>query len=102
MVLSLGVSALGTVSWTAPRDLIFTGARSFNTACDILFSHAPLATSSTTVVGFDFKFFYALGANSSGKVDIFYPIPAKEIIFVAFSAIGSAMLYFDEVISAEK
>jgi hypothetical protein len=103
MVLHLGVTGgAGTVSWSAPRDLVFTGAQLGNAAAAVaaVISTIPaLQPTSFLFIGPSFSVFYWLGGFSTGKQNCTIPVPAGETIYVAFSAAGTCLLYFDEVAS---
>jgi hypothetical protein len=100
IVLSIGVAAVGINSWVAPRDLVFTGARKGNTACNVAITTIPAWTAANTIVDpGTWGVLYYLGPNSSGLDSVKIPVEAGQRIFVAFSALGDCILYFDEVSS---
>jgi|SRR5215831_14954722 len=94
-----GVAAAGTQKFVAPSDLTFLGGKLLNKACSVLVSAIDIALFDTTPGALDRRYFYALGPNAYGRDDLKIPMPAGETWYLAFSAAGAVVLYFDEGIS---
>jgi hypothetical protein len=97
MHVAIGVSAVGTTSWTAPRDLLLSGATLMNKAADVLLSTVPQALYDTTPTNPDVRYLLALGANAHGSMGQRIPVLKDTVISAAFSAAGGVILYFDEI-----
>jgi|SRR6266576_1402309 len=103
MQVALGVSAVGTISWAPDKEVVFTGARLGNVGIGTLFatiSTVPaLSAAAASILDPAYSIFYSLNSSAGGQDTVKIPIHAGEKIFIAFSAAGWAILYFDDVIS---
>jgi len=100
VIVSLGVSALGTTSYTPDRPLLLTGANvAPNAACTCNISFVSAATAATTLVNASYGILFSLSSSAAGVYGVKIPIEKGQVIYLAFSALGWAQLYFDEVTS---
>jgi hypothetical protein len=96
--LSIGVTALGTTSWIAPYDLLFTGARSgTNAAVNVTISLVSAVTAATKIVDPAYTVLWCIGANSLGATNCKIPILAGEKVYFAFSAEGWVICFFEPI-----
>ena len=100
MIVSIGVAVAGTTSYAPDRDLVLTGACvSPNAACTAIVSTVAAVTSATTIVNASYNVIASLTSSAGGAFNLKFPVKAREVIYIAFSALGWIQLYFDEVSS---
>jgi hypothetical protein len=94
---TFGSSVLGTVSYAPDRDVTLVGAQlAQNTSANALLSTDQNLTAATQAgTAPFFRVLCWLGSSFVGPLKI--PVPAGERIFCAFSAAGSATLFFEDV-----
>jgi len=96
VIVSLGVAALGTTSYAPDRDLVLKGALvAPNAACTCNISTVSAVTAATTIVNPSFNLIACLSSASAGVFILNIPIARGEAIYLAFSALGWAQLFFD-------
>jgi|SRR5215467_5989850 len=97
MIVSIGVAALGTTSYTPDRDVVLRGANvAPNAACTCNISFVSAVTAATTLVAASYNIIASLSSTAAGVYILNIPIKKGETIFLAFSALGWCQLYFDD------
>lgn len=106
--ITISRTAAGISSWTADRDVLVQSYQTAGTVNALVSTNPTAAASdlsapSSSQVRDDVIFIAGSGNIPAGvlRIPVAFPVAAGGVVYVQMSALGSVVLWVDDVISAE-